>query len=158
MQLRWLQSPLARNFQGITLCGLPRPPTDVADQVRILQTALEQAAQRRDVANRAVERVGSRDGNVRQSAGVEPDDAGAARRNLLIWANAVLPGPRILGLGDLAKRLKNPQITALLRALDRGCYAGDSWDGNALAAALPTLRLGEEKIGEKPRKLAPLYR
>jgi hypothetical protein len=91
-------------------------------------------------------------------AACRANDAGAARRNLLTWANAVLPGPRVVGLGDLAKRLKDPQITALLRALDRGCYAGDPWEGAALATALTTLRLNKEEKDAKPRELAPLYR
>jgi hypothetical protein len=63
-----------------------------------------------------------------------------------------------VGLGDLAKRLKDPQITAALRALDRGCYAGDPWDGTALATALTTLRPSDQKTDGKPRELAPLYR
>lgn len=91
-------------------------------------------------------------------AACRANDAGAARRNLLVWANAALPGPRVAGLGELAKRLKDPQIAAVLRALDRGCYAGDPWDGSALATALNTLRPGDQKTDVKPRELAPLYR
>lgn len=91
-------------------------------------------------------------------AACRANDAGAARRNLLIWANAALPTPRIVGLGDLAKRLNDPQLPTLLRALDRGCYAGDSWDGAALAAALPKLVVSEQGNESKPNELAPLYR
>ncbi len=91
-------------------------------------------------------------------AACRANDAGAARRNLLNWANAVLPPPRIVGLSDLAKRLNDPQLATLLRALDRGCYAGDSWDGAALAAALPKLAISEQGDENKPRELAPLYR
>jgi hypothetical protein len=91
-------------------------------------------------------------------AACRANDAGAARRNLLIWANAALPAPRIVGLGDLAKRMDDPQLATLLRALDRGCYAGDSWDGTALAAALPKLVVSEPGNESKPRELAPLYR
>jgi hypothetical protein len=76
---------------------------------------------------------------------------------LLIWANAALPGPRITGLNDLAKRIKDPHVAALLRALDGGCYAGDPWEGAALASAIPRLPLGEEKTEGRPRELAPLY-
>jgi hypothetical protein len=75
-----------------------------------------------------------------------------------MWANAALPVPRIVGLGDLAKRLNDPQLPTLLRALDRGCYAGDSWDGAALAAALPKLAVSDKATENKPRELAPLYR
>jgi hypothetical protein len=81
----------------------------------------------------------------------------AARRNLLVWANAALPGPRIAGLNDLAKRLQDPHVAALLRALDGGCYAGDPWEGAALSSAIPKLPLGEEKTEGRPRELAPLY-
>jgi hypothetical protein len=91
-------------------------------------------------------------------AACRANDAGAARRNLLIWANAALPAPRVVGLGDLAKRMNDPQLATLLRALDRGCYAGDSWDGAALAAALPKLVVNEQGNESKPRELAPLYR
>jgi hypothetical protein len=91
-------------------------------------------------------------------AACNANDAGAARRNLLLWANAVLPPPRILGLGDLAKRMDDPQLATLLRALDRGCYAGDPWNGAALAAALPKLTISEQIGSSKPRELAPLYR
>jgi BatD DUF11 like domain len=91
-------------------------------------------------------------------AACHANDANAARRNLLLWANAVLPAPRILGLGDLAKRIGDPQLATLLRALDRGCYAGDPWDGAALAAALPKLSMTGQANENKPRELAQLYR
>lgn len=91
-------------------------------------------------------------------AACRANDAGSARRNLLIWANAVLPDPRIPGLSDLAKRLKDPQIAALLRALDRGCYAGDPWNGAALGSAISHLPLRKETAEARPRELAPLYR
>ena len=91
-------------------------------------------------------------------AACHANDASAARRNLLLWANAVLPAPRILGLGDLAKRMDDPQLATLLRALDRGCYAGAPWNGAALAAALPKLLVNEQNNESKPGGLAPLYR
>ena len=91
-------------------------------------------------------------------AACHANDASAARRNLLLWANAVLPAPRILGLGDLAKRMDDPQLATLLRALDRGCYAGAPWNGAALAAALPKLLVNEQNNESKPGDLAPLYR
>ena len=90
-------------------------------------------------------------------AACRANDAAVARRNLLVWANAALPGPRIAGLNDLAKRIKDPHVAALLRALDGGCYAGDPWEGAALASAIPKLPLGEEKTEGRPRELAPLY-
>ena len=63
-----------------------------------------------------------------------------------------------MGLGDLAKRMDDPQLDTLLRALDRGCYAGAPWDGAALAAALPKLLVNEQSNERKSRELAPLYR
>jgi BatD DUF11 like domain len=91
-------------------------------------------------------------------AACHANDANAARRNLLLWANAVLAAPRILGLSDLAKRIDDPQLATLLRALDRGCYAGDPWDGAALAAALPKLSMSGQGNENKPGDLTPLYR
>lgn len=86
------------------------------------------------------------------------NDAPSARRNLLVWANAALPGPRITGLNDLAKRIRDPHVAALLRALDGGCYAGDPWEGAALASAIPQLPLSKEHAEGRPRELAPLYK
>jgi hypothetical protein len=57
----------------------------------------------------------------------------------------------------LAKRLKDPQVATLLRALDGGCYAGDPWDGAALATAIPQLPLAKERADGRPTELAPLY-
>jgi hypothetical protein len=91
-------------------------------------------------------------------AACRANDAAVARRNLLVWANAALPGPRITGLNDLAKRIRDPQVATLLRALDAGCYAGDVWEGAALASAIPRLPLGKEQADGQPRELAPLYR
>jgi hypothetical protein len=91
-------------------------------------------------------------------AACRANDAAAARRNLLVWANAALPGPRITGLNDLAKRIKDPQVATLLRALDGGCYAGDPWEGAALASTIPHLPLAKEHTEGRPRELAPLYR
>jgi hypothetical protein len=54
--------------------------------------------------------------------------------------------------------MDDPQLATLLRALDRGCYAGDPWNGAALAAALPKLIVSHHNNENKPRELAPLYR
>jgi hypothetical protein len=86
------------------------------------------------------------------------NDAPAARRNLLLWANAQWKGPRIGGLNALAKLLDNPEITRQLAALDRACYAGESWDGAALSTALNTLTLPTRPTPRSSRELAPLYR
>ncbi len=86
------------------------------------------------------------------------NDAPAARRNLLLWANAKWRGPRIQGLSALAKVLENPQTTRLLHALDGACYAQDHWDGAVLAKALPELVFPEREPASNRRELAPLYR
>jgi hypothetical protein len=91
-------------------------------------------------------------------AACRANDANGARRNLLIWANAVLPGPQIPGLSALGKRLEDTKLAELLRDLDRGCYAGDSWDGTALANALPDLPRNKKSSQDKTPRLAPLYR
>ena len=86
------------------------------------------------------------------------DDAPAARRNLLLWANAKWRGPRIQGLSALAKLLEDPQTKRLLQALDAACYAQAQWDGAALAKALPDLTFPERATPSNRRDLAPLYR
>jgi hypothetical protein len=91
-------------------------------------------------------------------AACRANDAPAARRNLLLWANAKWKGPRIQGLSALAKLLGNPEITRLLHALDGACYAQDPWDGAALAKALPDLIFPERTTSANRRELAPLYR
>jgi len=86
------------------------------------------------------------------------NDAPAARRNLLLWANAKWRGPRIQGLGALARLLEDPQIKQLLQALDGACYAQAPWDGAVLAKALPDLTFPERATPSNRRYLAPLYR
>jgi BatD DUF11 like domain len=65
--------------------------------------------------------------------------AGDARAALLVWARATLPHAPS-GLNALARLLGNPAATPLLRELDRACFEGTAWSGDALARALPTLR------------------
>lgn len=91
-------------------------------------------------------------------AACRANDAVAARRNLLLWANAGWTGPRILGLNALAKLIDDPATATLLRALDRACYAGDTWTGAALANALPDLPFRKRTMARRTRDLAPLYR
>lgn len=91
-------------------------------------------------------------------AACRANDAPAARRNLLLWANAKWRGPRIAGLKGLAKLLGNAETTKLLNALDRACYAEGAWDGTALAKALPELPLPKPPTVANTSALAPLYR
>jgi len=90
-------------------------------------------------------------------AACRANDAPAARRNLLLWANAKWRGPRIHGLKALAKLLGNAETTKLLNALDRACYGEGPWDGTALANALPDLSLPKPSAAANTRELAPLY-
>ena len=83
--------------------------------------------------------------------------APAARRNLIAWANAVAPDQKIAGLSALGKRIKDSNTTRLLHDLDRACYVGGSWDGGALAAALPQLTPRERPEAAGKPALAPLY-
>jgi oxygen tolerance protein BatD len=88
------------------------------------------------------------------------NDALAARRALLAWVRACSPHSPSAGLNALAKQVDDPVLAALVRGLDRACYAGESWQGGeALANALrelPTLKgVVEKRRGGSP--LAPLY-
>lgn len=91
-------------------------------------------------------------------AACRANDAATARRNLLLWANAEWSGPRIQGVNALGKLLADAEITKLLQALDRACYAQDSWNGSELAHALPDLKLPKRTDPARTRELAPLYR
>lgn len=86
------------------------------------------------------------------------NDAIAARRNLLLWANAEWTGTRIRGLNALAKLINNAEIARQLQALDRACYAADPWNGAALATAVTTLPLPKRVKPRGESELAPLYR
>lgn len=84
------------------------------------------------------------------------DDAQAARQHLLDWARATWPDERVAGLNALAQRLGDPALGGLLRELDRACYAGGTWRGAELAAALTALPKASAR-GTTTRKLADLY-
>jgi hypothetical protein len=90
-------------------------------------------------------------------AACRANDALAARRNLIAWANATAPNERIAGLAALSKRIDDANTVRLLRDLDRACYVGGTWDGGALAAALEKLTLRERPEATKKPALAPLY-
>jgi BatD DUF11 like domain len=91
-------------------------------------------------------------------AACRDNDALAARRSLLLWANAAWAGPRIRGVNALAKLLDDAQIARQLQALDRACYASEPWNGAALASALTTLPLPRRAKLQDESGLAPLYR
>lgn len=85
------------------------------------------------------------------------DDAPDARRQLLAWARANWPDDRPAGLNALARRLPDPRLLALLRELDRACYAGGEWQGKALLEALTSLPGTARKVDGKSSELASLY-
>lgn len=85
------------------------------------------------------------------------NDAPAARRNLIAWANAEALTERIAGLSALGKRIEDSTAVRLLRDLDRACYVGGTWDGGALAAALEKLTLRGTPEAARKQALAPLY-
>jgi hypothetical protein len=83
-------------------------------------------------------------------------DAPGARRALLAWARAEWPQRPPPGLQALAQRLQRPELLPLFDQLDRACYCGEAWNGEALALALAKLEAPAEKAGKAPL-LADLY-
>jgi hypothetical protein len=93
-------------------------------------------------------------------AACRANDALAARRALLAWARAKAPNAPPLGLNALAKQIDDPAVGAQIRALDRACYAGESWrDGAALADSLRELPTAKNAASpsRSGASLAPLY-
>lgn len=84
------------------------------------------------------------------------NDAHAARAHLLSWATA-LWGITPTGVSAIAARLGDAAVADLLRDLDRACYAGGAWDGQALAATLTELPAPHDKGARDRAGLAPLY-
>ncbi len=85
------------------------------------------------------------------------DDPRAARRHLLAWVDAERPASLPAGLHGMARQIGDPEIERLLRELDRACYAGGAWRGEALARALPELPAAAKRVSERKSPLAPLY-
>lgn len=89
-------------------------------------------------------------------AACHANDAHAARAHLLAWA-AALWGTTPAGIGAVAARFGEGGVGELLRDLDRACYAGGTWQGHALAAALTELPASPLKTARPRDGLAPLY-
>jgi len=85
------------------------------------------------------------------------NDPRAARRNLLAWSGAEWPQPAPAGLNGMARVSGDAELGRLLRELDRACYAGGSWQGEALARALSELPLPARRSSARGSRLAPLY-
>jgi len=84
------------------------------------------------------------------------NDPQAARRNLLAWARGHWAQNPPAGINALAEYLDDPRQVALLRQLDRACYSGGAWEGEALAQALGTLPAAPKRSRQAPR-LGDLY-
>ncbi|HEX5459891.1 MAG TPA: BatD family protein [Steroidobacteraceae bacterium] len=89
-------------------------------------------------------------------AACEANDAHAARAHLLSWATA-LWGTTPAGVSAIAARLGNAAVADLLRDLDRACYAGGAWQGQALGGALAELPPPHDRDARARNGLAPLY-
>ena len=85
------------------------------------------------------------------------NDAHAARRCLIEWLEAARPGMRPAGLNALARASDQPSLSSLLRELDRACYVGGQWFGDALADALKELPPQVKRADTGGVQLAPLY-
>jgi hypothetical protein len=59
-------------------------------------------------------------------------------------------------MNELARRVKDEKFAEGLRQLDRACYTGSEWQGDALADALPKEATpAKQKTGKNP--LPELY-
>jgi hypothetical protein len=63
------------------------------------------------------------------------NDAQAARRYVLEWASGFWPDSPPRGLNAVAERIADNRFSEPLRELDRACYMGSAWQGDALAQA-----------------------
>ena len=73
------------------------------------------------------------------------NNAQAARQAVLNWAAGFWPESPPRGLQAVAQRLADPRFTEPLQLLDRACYTGAAWQGEALAQA----------FAQPPRQAAP---
>lgn len=89
-------------------------------------------------------------------AACDANDPHAARAHLLAWASAIW-GTAPAGINAIAARIGNDVLAELLRDLDRACYAGGTWQGGPLAAALTELSAPPGKTAHQRDGLAPLY-
>jgi len=85
------------------------------------------------------------------------NDAPAARRSLIQWAAASRPGTTPTGLTEIARASADPNVSILLRELDRACFAGTPWQGEALARTLKDLPQLSKSAPKRRAGLAPLY-
>ncbi|MGQ0699532.1 MAG: BatD family protein [Panacagrimonas sp.] len=84
------------------------------------------------------------------------NEAPSARLHLLAWARDIWPGRPPTGLDALARKFEDPALSALLLKLDRACYAGGDWQGEALSRAFTAAPMTNQK-SQAPSALADLY-
>jgi hypothetical protein len=115
-----------------------------------LGTALAWWASHRRAATAATAKPSSRTRTAAPAASMKPatggalaslqracrdNDAQAARRYVLEWAAGFWPDAPPRGLNAVAQRLADSRFIEPLRELDRACYTGSAWQGDALAQA-----------------------
>jgi hypothetical protein len=117
----------------------------------------KRTAARKEQAN--IDIVGPRAGKARAAfrEACRKNDARAARHCLLAWVEAARPGMRPAGLNALARATDQPSLSLLLRELDRACYVGGQWFGDALTDALKELPPPVKRGDKGGAQLAPLY-
>ena len=86
----------------------------------------------------------------------QKNDPKAAHRHLLAWAQAVWSQDPPAGLQALAERLDDSAAKVLLRQLDRACYVGEAWQGEALMKSLRSLQ-DRKTVRQPVMDLADLY-
>ncbi|HKY93260.1 MAG TPA: hypothetical protein VJM11_19570, partial [Nevskiaceae bacterium] len=84
-------------------------------------------------------------------------DAPVARRHVLAWGRAAWPQDPPQGVREVSKRIGDATLAPHLEALDRACYAGMAWNGDALASAFPSKPPAVAGGSRKATELAPLY-
>jgi len=83
----------------------------------------------------------------------QSNDPNLARLQLIAWAKTAWPDHPPLGINELAQRIGDEKLTPLLRELDRACFQGDEWNGEALGKTLstpPKLAVTSKKIPDLP--------
>jgi hypothetical protein len=86
------------------------------------------------------------------------NDARAARSSLLEWIGASNADRRPVSLRAFARDADQPHLTRLLDDLDRACYAGGAWEGEALLEALNKLPASQPSNHRSREELEPLYK
>jgi hypothetical protein len=89
-------------------------------------------------------------------AACERNDAPAARRHLVGWMAGAWGVPAT-SLNPLAAAIRDPQLHAELRELERACYGGAGWQGGPLAQALRELPARPAAARPGDDELPPLY-